>query len=94
MSFLQETLKKEVFIPAVEQNFPIYVQLLKEAANGFITKSGFTWVDLWVTDTFLTIYELDSKLFEKHVELHNYLKRIQSHPNIKNYIENRKKTKI
>lgn len=40
----KDLLRKQVFLPAVDKYFPIYVKLLDENRSGFFSKS-ITWVD-------------------------------------------------
>ncbi|KAH7694867.1 Protein GST-6, partial [Aphelenchoides avenae] len=59
-------LRKKVFIPAVDRNFPIYLALLKDSGSGFLLKSGVTWVDFVVSEYMTTIKHYEPEILEKY----------------------------
>lgn len=90
----KDTLRKELFIPTVEKNFPIYVNLLKQSQSGFFCKSGVSWVDFVVSEYMTTIRFYEPLIMEKYPVITRFIDKVQSLPQIKEYIKQRAKTPL
>lgn len=68
------------------------VQILKESGSGFLVKGGLSWVDFVVAEQVLTFSGFDPETLKKYPEMLEHMKRVYDLPQIKAYVENRKKT--
>jgi hypothetical protein len=68
------------------------VKLLKESGSGYYAKSGLSWVDFLMSELTFTFYGFDPETFKKYPELVEHMERIYALPQLKEYIEKRKKT--
>lgn len=106
---MQDLLRKDLFIPTVEKQFPIYVNLLKASPSGFFGRSGVSWVDFVVSEYMSTIKMYEPIIIEKYpVSLSvnrlfyafqfqvitRFIDKVQNLPQIKNYILQRAKTPL
>jgi glutathione S-transferase len=90
----KDVLRRELFIPTVEKNFPIYVHLLKQSPSGFFGKSGFSWVDLVIAEYMTTIRFYEPLIMEKYPVITRFIDKVQQLPPIKDYIKQRAKTPL
>ncbi|KAI1719244.1 putative glutathione S-transferase 6 [Ditylenchus destructor] len=86
----KDKMHKEVLLPAVEKNFPVYVRVLKNSGSGFLTKGGLTWPDFLVAEFLTTINNMDATILKKYPDLEQYRQRVHSQPTIKSYVAARK----
>ncbi|KAI1695775.1 glutathione S-transferase 1 [Ditylenchus destructor] len=87
-------LHTEVFLPAIEKNYPIFQKTLNESGSGFAMKSGLTWVDFCLADFIVTYNGFDSELAKKYPDLDKYAKKVLSLPQIKKYVESRPTSQV
>ncbi|CAD5217678.1 unnamed protein product [Bursaphelenchus xylophilus] len=90
----RDALRKELFVPVVDKNFPIYNNLLKASNSGFFAKSGVSWVDFVVSEYLTTIRHYEPAILEKYPLLLKFIDRIQTLPQIKEYIKQRNHTPL
>lgn len=90
----RDALRKELFVPVVDKNFPIYVNLLKAANSGFFGKSGVSWVDFVVSEYMTTIRHYEPAILEKYPLLLKFVERVQNLPQICEYIRQRNHTPL
>jgi len=90
----KDELKKTVLIPTLEANMPIYEKLLKESGSGFFAKSGLTWVDFFVAEGFNTMNKLVPDALAKYPFALEFVKKVHSVPQIKDYIAKRPDTQF
>jgi hypothetical protein len=83
-----------LFIPTVEKNLPIYVNLLKSSPSGFFGKSGASWVDFVVSEYMSTIRFYEPLIIEKYPVITRFIDKVQGLPQIKDYIRQRAKTPL
>uniref|UniRef100_A0A7E4ZSA7 glutathione transferase n=1 Tax=Panagrellus redivivus TaxID=6233 RepID=A0A7E4ZSA7_PANRE len=69
---------------------PLFVKYLKESGSGFVVKSGVTWADFVVTEFLLSLSEQAPGFLEDYPELQEYLARIRTIPELKDYYATRK----
>uniref|UniRef100_A0A1I7SNY4 glutathione transferase n=1 Tax=Bursaphelenchus xylophilus TaxID=6326 RepID=A0A1I7SNY4_BURXY len=80
--------------PVCEHYFNIYHRILKENGSGFLVGKKPTAADFFVADYLHTLHNLKPELFEKHLDLVGFVKRIYSLPQLKAYIEKRPETPL
>jgi len=90
----KSALRKEIYLPAVNRIFPVYVRGLKESGSGFLTSSGPTWIDFFVEEYLVTLHGIEKKLFKKYPELETFANRIQSVPQLVSYMSTRNTTVV
>ncbi|CAD5213123.1 unnamed protein product [Bursaphelenchus okinawaensis] len=90
----RDALRKDVFVPIVDKNFPIYNNLLKASNSGFFAKSGVSWVDFVISEYMTTIRHYEPAILEKYPLLVKFIDRVQSLPQIKEYIKQRNHTPL
>ena len=83
-------LREKHFVPNIARFFPIFTSFLKESGSGFLSKSGLTWADFFVTEYLFTLKKLEPEVFKDYPELNALLDRIQNVPELKDYYKNRK----
>ncbi|KAI6187445.1 GST protein [Aphelenchoides besseyi] len=90
---LIESFQKELFEkvakPTTQHYFQIYSRILKDNNTGYFVGKSLTCVDLLLADYLHTVHELNPELFEGHLDLVGFVKRIYLMPRLKSYIENR-----
>uniref|UniRef100_A0AC35F950 Glutathione S-transferase n=1 Tax=Panagrolaimus sp. PS1159 TaxID=55785 RepID=A0AC35F950_9BILA len=85
-----DELKKPHFYDSVEQYIPLLLNYLKESKSGFFAPSGLTWADFTVSEFLITILQEESTILDKYPEMKEYLKRVKSVPQLKEYYASRK----
>lgn len=75
--------------PVTQHYFNIYSRILKNNGTGFLVGKQATVADFFIADYLHTLYEMAPSLFEKHLDLVGFVKRIYLLPKLKKYIENR-----
>ncbi|KAI6214402.1 hypothetical protein M3Y94_00263900 [Aphelenchoides besseyi] len=85
----KKELLEKVAMPTTQHYFQIYSRILKDNATGYFVGKSLTCVDLVLADYLHTLHELNSELFEGHLDLVGFVKRIYLMPRLKSYIENR-----
>ncbi|KAI6219713.1 hypothetical protein M3Y95_01096000 [Aphelenchoides besseyi] len=90
----RDALRKDVFIPIVEKNFPIYVNLLKQSTSGFFGRNNVTWIDFLVSEYMSTIKHYEPVIMEKYPLITKFIEKVQSLPQIKDYIKSRAQTPL
>lgn len=85
----KDELKKTILLPTLEQYLPIFEKLLKDSGSGFFVKSGVTWVDFFIAEGFVTMTGLAGDVVAKYPWISEYVKRVHSVPQIKDYIAKR-----
>ncbi|KAI1708448.1 putative glutathione S-transferase 5 [Ditylenchus destructor] len=85
-------LRKDVFLPAAPRIFPQYIKQVKESKSGFLVPSGLTYVDFMVADYLeYWISKLEPQFMkENYPEIGEYVNKVYSLPQIKEYVKNRK----
>jgi glutathione S-transferase len=73
---------------------PIYEKLLNKSESGFFAKSGVTWADFYVSQGFVTMNNLIPDTFTKHPIIKQYVDRVHSLPQLKDYIAKRPVTQF
>ncbi|KAI6176327.1 Glutathione S-transferase [Aphelenchoides bicaudatus] len=81
---------KEV-LTKVEERLPTYKKLLDQSGSGFFVKSGVTWVDFFIAESFVTLNNMVPNFFSKHSWVKDYVNRVHNLPQIKDYIAKRPK---
>uniref|UniRef100_A0A914CFM7 glutathione transferase n=1 Tax=Acrobeloides nanus TaxID=290746 RepID=A0A914CFM7_9BILA len=89
----KDALYKEKFVPAVEKYFPLYKKYLKESGNGFLFKSGTTWVDFHLAESNFTWNNYIPDFFASHPEFKQHVGKIYALPQLQNYLKSRAETK-
>lgn len=85
-----EQLRRDVFVPGVQQRFPLYVKLLAESGSGFFAPSGLTFVDFAIADYFRTIQIAEPELLKEYPELVKHLEKVYALTELKQYLSTRK----
>lgn len=88
----KEKLHGDVFKPAMEKHMPVLEKLLKESGSGFFVKGGESWVDFYIANFLETFEKMSPKLMEQFKELKKHQEKVYALPQLKKYIEGRKKT--
>uniref|UniRef100_A0A7E4W668 glutathione transferase n=1 Tax=Panagrellus redivivus TaxID=6233 RepID=A0A7E4W668_PANRE len=83
------SLKVEHFDKNVKLYLPLFQNLLKEANSGFLVKSGVTWADFVLTEFLLSLYQVDPTFLNEYPDLKEYLARIRTVPELKEYYATR-----
>ncbi|KAE9555278.1 hypothetical protein FO519_001529 [Halicephalobus sp. NKZ332] len=73
------------FHPAVEKAFNYIASLLEKSESDFVTSSGITWVDFYLVENMLTIFNIVPKLRDEFPAISNYEIKVHDHPLIKDY---------
>ncbi|KAH7704932.1 GST-5 protein [Aphelenchoides avenae] len=87
---LDDTLRDDVFYPALERFLPRVKTFLKESGSGFLVKSGYTWADFLCAEALTTFEKLVPGSVSKNTDVWAYKERVHSIPQIKDYVANRK----
>ena len=82
-------LREKHFVPNVAFFLPIFTAFLKESGSGFLSKSGLTWADFFVTEYLFTVKDFEPEFLKDYPELEALLERIQNVPELKDYYKNR-----
>lgn len=90
----KETLRKDLFVPIADKNFPIYVNLLKASNSGFFAKSGVSWVDFVISEYMTTIRHYEPEIMKKYPLLNKFIDIVQNLPQIREYIRQRNHTPL
>ncbi|KAI1712082.1 glutathione S-transferase 1 [Ditylenchus destructor] len=69
-------LHAEVFLPAIEKNYPIFQKTLNESGSGFAMKSGLTWVDFCLAEFIIMYNGFDAELAKKYPDLEKYAEKV------------------
>lgn len=77
-----------------EHYFNIYSRILKDNGTGFLVGKSVTVADFFIADYLHSLHEMAPSLFEKHLDLVGFVKRIYLLPRLKKYIENRPNTAL
>ncbi|CAK5034112.1 unnamed protein product [Meloidogyne enterolobii] len=85
-----DKLRKDVFLPAAERVFPLFVKLLAESGSGFFVKSGLTYVDFVLAEFFEMVRSLEPEVVGKYKELIAFIDKVHSVPKLKTYFSTRK----
>nr|CAD2163744.1 unnamed protein product [Meloidogyne enterolobii] len=85
-----DKLRKEVFLPAAERVFPLFVKLLAESGSGFFVKSGLTYVDFVLAEYFELVRLFEPEIVGKYKELTAFIDKVHSVPKLKTYFSTRK----
>ncbi|KAI1708449.1 putative glutathione S-transferase 5 [Ditylenchus destructor] len=85
-------LRKDVFLPAAPRIFPQYIKQVKESKSGFLVPSGVTYVDFIVAEFMGSwVSKLEPQFMkENYPEIGEYVNKVYSLPQIKEYVKNRK----
>uniref|UniRef100_A0AC35U2E4 Glutathione S-transferase n=1 Tax=Rhabditophanes sp. KR3021 TaxID=114890 RepID=A0AC35U2E4_9BILA len=84
--FLEEEVK-----PTINSTFPIITKWLKEAGNGYLTKSGLTFADFFAAEKLGNVVTHFDKTAAEWPEITQFVNRIYSLPNVKEYVASRPK---
>uniref|UniRef100_A0A915M1D6 glutathione transferase n=1 Tax=Meloidogyne javanica TaxID=6303 RepID=A0A915M1D6_MELJA len=85
-----DKLRKDVFLPAAERVFPLFVKLLAESGSGFFVKSGLTYVDFVLAEYFELVRSFEPEIVGKYKELIAFIDKVHSVPKLKTYFSTRK----
>ncbi|KAH7704871.1 GST-5 protein [Aphelenchoides avenae] len=86
----KDTLRDEVFYPALERFLPRLETFLKESGSGFLVTSGYTWADFLCAEALTTFEKLVPGSVSKNADVWAYKQRVHNIPQIKDYVANRK----
>ena len=86
----KESVYHSQFHPAVEKAFNYIASVVKKNESGFVVSSGITWVDFYLAENMLTVFNIVPQLREEFPEISNYETKIHDHPLVKDYVKNRK----
>uniref|UniRef100_A0A915NMS2 glutathione transferase n=1 Tax=Meloidogyne floridensis TaxID=298350 RepID=A0A915NMS2_9BILA len=85
----KQTLRQAIFLPNVEKHFPVYVNLLKLSGSGFFLPSGITWVDFVIAEYMTTVRHFEPQILDKYPAIIKFVRKVQTQPQIFEYITNR-----
>ncbi|KAH7705027.1 Nagst-1 protein [Aphelenchoides avenae] len=83
-----ETLREQVFLPAITKFLPVYVRKLKET-GAFLTGKEVAWSDFIVAEFVTTLSSIDPEVLKDYPELVQFRDRVYGLPKIKEYIAKR-----
>jgi glutathione S-transferase len=83
-------LRKDVFLPNAETNLGLYEKKLNQSGSGFLLRSGLTMVDFMVAEYMDTLRKDEPEFMAKYPEVVKYIDRVNSLPQLKEYIAKRK----
>ncbi|KAH7699546.1 Nagst-1 protein [Aphelenchoides avenae] len=85
----KEKFEREQLRPTVDRLNRQLEEKLANAASGFLAPSGVTWLDFFVTERLYTMQKAKPDLFEAHPKIHQYIQRVHTLPQLKDYIASR-----
>ncbi|KAH7718382.1 CBN-GST-8 protein [Aphelenchoides avenae] len=83
----KEALHKD-FVAGMEKFMPLFARVLKATGSGFFTNKP-SWVDFLFSEYSHTIEKFDKAQFDKYAELLEHRKRVESLPQLKDYLATR-----
>ncbi|KAI6183505.1 hypothetical protein M3Y97_00496200 [Aphelenchoides bicaudatus] len=83
----KKKMRKQVFQPAVNRVFPLFVRALDESKSGFLLTNGLSWVDFHYVEYIVSVKNLEPNAFKKYRELLAYVERVHSLPALHDYIK-------
>ncbi|KAI6228369.1 putative glutathione S-transferase 6 [Aphelenchoides besseyi] len=89
----KDQLRRDVFLPAVDKYFPVYVRLLGEQKSGYFGKSV-SWIDFAVSEFLFTINQHEPYILQKYPLLIVYMERVRQLPQLVSYLRNRALTPL
>ncbi|KAI6228635.1 GST protein [Aphelenchoides fujianensis] len=89
----KEQLRRDVFLPAVDKHFSIYVQLLDESKSGFFSKRV-SYADFMISEYFYTVHRFEPFLLKKYPQLVAFMERVRQLPPLVKYIRHRSETPL
>ena len=89
----KEKLKEEVFLPAAKTNLPYFVRALKNSGSGYLVGDSLTYMDLMIAELTSSFFEKNApEVLDEFPEMRKHYKKVQSHPDLKKWIETRPET--
>ncbi|KAI6172267.1 Glutathione S-transferase-1 [Aphelenchoides besseyi] len=89
----KDQLRRDIFLPAVDKYFPVYVRLLGEQKSGYFGKSV-SWIDFAVSEFLFTINQHEPYILKKYPLLISYMERVRQLPQLVSYLRNRALTPL
>ncbi|KAI6171069.1 Glutathione S-transferase protein [Aphelenchoides bicaudatus] len=83
---------KSTVEPAAERYLPLFTHMLDRHNYQFIAGNRETYADFIISDFLFSLQGLASKLFDKRRDLQDYVRRVQSLPQLQQYLRSRPKT--
>lgn len=87
-----EKLKKEVFLPKIENAMTRLTSIIKGSGNGFLFKSGLTYADFSLAEFVYSMLQREKDEISKYSVIIEHQKKVYGLPKIKEYISKRKET--
>ncbi|KIH43997.1 glutathione S-transferase protein [Ancylostoma duodenale] len=92
--FVQEALKKDIFLPASAKLFRYMKKFLDDNNSGYLVGDSLTWADLYLAEHVAVYGQWFPEMLEGFPEIKSHTEKVRSNPALRKWIETRPETKF